>query len=253
MDVVWSDAFREVYDTDPAAAPGRLDPAVAALDGWARWVAPDPAPRASLLRCHTPGHLHRLEAAGLLPVASLAAGAALQAARLGAEGPAFALVRPPGHHASQDRAWGFCHCNNLAVALWELRATGRAGMTLVVDFDLHYGDGTVAILGHAGWVEIVNPAAPTRSAYLGQVGNALEGFTGDCLAFSAGFDNHVEDWGGLLETGDYEQIGLTAGRRARALGARCFGVLEGGYNPTSLAAGVRAFCEGLQQGWQARR
>ncbi|GAB4264534.1 MAG: hypothetical protein Kow0092_16270 [Deferrisomatales bacterium] len=249
MKVVWSEAFRQVYTGDPAAAPGRLEPAVAALEGRVEWVAPEPASREALLRCHTPAHLEWVEGAGVYEIAALAAGAAIEAARLGRREPAFAPVRPPGHHASADRAWGFCYFNNLAVAVTELRQAGHAGQVLVVDFDLHFGDGTVNLLGGTPWATLVNPGAPTPREYLYQVGNALEEFEGDLIAVSAGFDNHREDWGGLLATEDYRRIGRHVGTRARTLGAACFGVLEGGYNPAALADSLRAFVQGLEQGW----
>jgi acetoin utilization deacetylase AcuC-like enzyme len=247
--IVWSERFRLVYDTDPAAAPGRLDPAVEALAGWAQWVEPEPAGEEDLLRCHTRRHLEEVRREGLYEAAALAAGGAVLAARLAQAEPTFALVRPPGHHASRDRAWGFCHCNNLAVALAERRAAGRVEQALALDIDLHYGDGTADILGREAWVALVNPGAPTREEYLRQVLEALEGFAGDWIAVSAGFDHHSLDWGGLLHTEDYGWIGLQVGIRARALGGHCFAVLEGGYNPASLAESVRAFCQGLERGW----
>ncbi|MEW6488288.1 MAG: histone deacetylase family protein [Thermodesulfobacteriota bacterium] len=250
MKIVWSEKLREPYDTDPAAALGRLDPAVEALAGWAEWVEPVPAREEDLLRCHTRRHLEEVRREGLYAAAALAAGGAILAARLAQEAPSFALVRPPGHHASRDRAWGFCHLNNLAVALAERWAAGRVQQALVLDVDVHFGDGTADVLGGEGWVRIVNPGAPSRQEYLRQVIEALEEFAGDWIAVSAGFDHHSLDWGGLLHTEDYELIGLRVGIRARALGGHAFGVLEGGYNPRSLAESLRAFCHGLERGWE---
>lgn len=250
MKIVWSERFRPSYDTDPAAARGRLDPAVEELAGWAEWVEPEPAREEDLLRCHTPGRLEEVRREGLYDAAALAAGGAILSARLAEEAPSFALVRPPGHHASRDRAWGYCHFNNLAVALAERRAAGRVTRALVLDFDLHTGDGTADILGREAWVQVVNPGAYRREEYLCDALEALEGFAGDWIAVSAGFDHHSLDWGGLLHTEDYGLLGLQAGIRARALGGHCFAVLEGGYNPTSLAESVRAFCHGLERGWE---
>lgn len=249
MKVVWSEAFCTVYAGDPAAAAGRLDSSVEELTGWAEWVEPEPAPREALLRCHGAGHLDWVRRQGVYDVAALAAGAALQAARLGREQPAFALCRPPGHHASADAAWGFCYVNNVAVALADLRAAGLVREALVVDFDLHVGDGTVSLLGGQGWVRVLNPDQPGRDAYLRQVYHALEAFSGDCIAVSAGFDNHEADWGGLLRTADYRLMGMDVGSRARVLGACCFGVLEGGYNHGILGENVHAFLHGLEEGW----
>lgn len=250
MKVVWSPEFQRVYSGDPAAAPGRMEAVVGALQGWVEWVAPEPVLEGQILRCHSADYWARVGRAGLAAIAVLAAGASLGAARLGRTRPAFALVRPPGHHASRERAWGFCHLNNLAIALQDLQAEGQIERALVVDFDLHFGDGTADVLGNAEWATLLNPGAPTRAAYLSQVASALHRFDGDCIALSAGFDNHLHDWGGLLHTEDYRQIGLLAGSRARWLGATCFGVLEGGYNHAALGESVRAFLGGLDRGWQ---
>jgi acetoin utilization deacetylase AcuC-like enzyme len=248
--VVWHEGFLRSYGNDPAAAAGRLEPILEELEGWAKWVEPEAASEEQLRRCHDPQYLEQVRRSGMYDVAALAAGGALKAGELGRESPSFALIRPPGHHASRTRAWGFCYVNNLAVTLSELRARQlvRRG-ALVLDIDLHYGDGTVEILGSEEWVEVVNPGAPNREEYLVQVINALGHFQGDWIAVSAGFDNHSLDWGGLLHTRDYELIGLQVGMRALALEAGCFGVLEGGYCPDSLGESVRAFLHGLERGW----
>ncbi len=249
MKVTWSERFLRSYASDPAAREDRLETVVEELQGWAEWVDAKPATEEDLLRCHDRSRLEQVRGAGVYDIAVLATGGAVEAARIAEEDPAFALIRPPGHHASRSTAWGFCHFNNLAVALAERRAAGRVASALVLDVDLHFGDGTEQILGGEEWVQILNPGAYSRNEYLGQVVNGLEAFEGDWIAVSAGFDNHSLDWGGLLHTEDYELIGLQVGIRARALGGHCFGVLEGGYNPQSLAEGVRAFCHGMDRGW----
>ncbi len=250
MKVVWNPVFLRPYSGDPAARAGRLDLVVEELQGAAEWEAAEPVAEEALLRCHDRGLLEAARAEGLFDVAALAAGAAVRAAELALAEPAFALVRPPGHHAGRTRAWGFCRFNNVAVALSEFRARGRVREALVLDFDLHTGDGTLDVLGGEPWVRVVNPAAPSREEYLADVVAALEHFQGDWIAVSAGFDNHSLDWGGLLHTEDYGFIGLQVGIRALALGGHCFAVLEGGYNPQSLAESVRAFIHGLERGWR---
>ena len=113
---------------------------------------------------HDPGYLEALAEAGdrgggwldpdtyivpgSLRAARLAAGATLQAAIAAAAGEAevaFAVVRPPGHHASRARGTGFCLLNNVAVAVAGLRTRGLAQRIAIVDWDVHHGDGTQAI------------------------------------------------------------------------------------------------------------
>jgi acetoin utilization deacetylase AcuC-like enzyme len=81
-----------------------------------------------------------------IAIASFAAGAAVQAAAhaLDAKEPAFALVRPPGHHAERDRAMGFCLYNNIAVAAAAMQARGLQRIA-IVDIDVHHGNGTQAM------------------------------------------------------------------------------------------------------------
>ena len=79
-------------------------------------------------------------------MALLAAGGALKAAGLAFEGePAFGLIRPPGHHASADSCWGFCFFNNMAIAIAGLKSQEQIKTALMLDFDLHFGDGTANI------------------------------------------------------------------------------------------------------------
>jgi acetoin utilization deacetylase AcuC-like enzyme len=65
--------------------------------------------------------IQKAENQGLYKIASLAPGGALRAAQMGLSEPCFALIRPPGHHASAASSWGFCYFNNMAVALETLR------------------------------------------------------------------------------------------------------------------------------------
>jgi acetoin utilization deacetylase AcuC-like enzyme len=107
-------------------------------------VEPPPATEEDLLLVHHPDHLARVRQRGLIyELALLAAGGAIKAAELAMAGePTFALIRPPGHHAGPHSCWGFCWFNNLAVAVERLRRQGLAREVLIIDFGLHYGDGT---------------------------------------------------------------------------------------------------------------
>lgn len=245
MKVYFNEAFYQIYTADPAAAAGRMEAIVAALDGAVTFETIQPADEIDLLRAHSPRHLEHVRDRGVYDMAALAAGGAIQAAQTGLTEPAFALVRPPGHHASGDRAWGFCYFNNMAVALMRLRAEGRIARALVLDFDLHYGDGTVNILGNCSWVTIVNPEAASAARFLEETELALSAAAFDVAGVSAGFDNHRDDWGGLLATEDYERLGRMVRQAARRNQGGCFGVLEGGYNHHVLGRNVRAFLSGM--------
>lgn len=239
------DEFLEPYTKDPAAAPGRLECIREAIAPMAEFHEVLPASWEDLRRVHTERHLRDVMRRGLDRVASLAAGGAVMAAMEGLKRPAFALVRPPGHHASADDSWGFCYYNNVAVALEHLRHHGFIQTAYVLDFDLHYGDGTVNILGEKGYAAILNPQTENRVEYLRLVEKDLASMRADIIAVSAGFDAHLQDWGGVLLTEDYHALGAMVRSTCTRLGIGCFAVLEGGYNHAVLGENVRAFLLGL--------
>jgi acetoin utilization deacetylase AcuC-like enzyme len=107
-------------------------------------VAPAAASEDDILLVHTPSILNSVKAdQDLYRAAAMAAGGALMAAELACQGqPTFAAVRPPGHHASPDSHWGFCFFNNMAIAIEKLIRTRKVSQALVLDIDLHFGDGT---------------------------------------------------------------------------------------------------------------
>ncbi|MFW5902078.1 MAG: histone deacetylase family protein [Thermodesulfobacteriota bacterium] len=245
MKVVFDEAFYSVYTADPAAEAGRMEAIVQGLPPDVEFVGPQPASFEELHRAHTKQHIRGVEEDGLYNIAALAAGAAVQTARIGLKEPAFGLIRPPGHHASADACWGFCFFNNMAVALLALKTEGLTQKAFVLDFDLHYGDGTVNILGDADWVRICNPAKNSRKAYIGQVEDALAATDADIIGISAGFDNHEADWGGLLATEDYETMGRMVRQVADKNNGGCFALLEGGYNHAVLGKNAAALLKGL--------
>ena len=259
---------------DPAAA-ARID-----------WVEATPATREPLAAVHAAAYLDQLErlaasGGGVLDAdtvmgahsweAALAsAGVALSAVEQGlAHGTAFAATRPPGHHALADRAMGFCFINNVVVAARHAQRRG-CGRVLIVDWDVHHGNGTQALVERDASIRFVSmhqypwypgtgaadergvgnvfnvPRAPDlpRATYvrdlLAAVDAALAGWRPDLLLISAGFDSLAGDplGGFTLETEDVAH--WTTALRERVAPAPVVAVLEGGYRLDLLAAGAVA-------------
>lgn len=249
MKIYFHPAFLKQYAFDPAAEPGRLEPALKMLKEKYFIIEPRAATGDEILKVHSEKHWQSIARdKQLLDTALLAAGSALEAAETALKGEhAFALCRPPGHHASADSCWGFCYFNNLAVAIRNLFERGLINKALIVDFDLHYGDGTANIFRDDGAVYFWHNGSTSRLQYLQTMESDLENLDADFLAVSAGFDRGIDDWGGILTRGDYRTIGSLLGNYARfKCSGRLFAVLEGGYNATALAENIEAFLEGLQ-------
>jgi acetoin utilization deacetylase AcuC-like enzyme len=208
-----------------------------------------------------------------------AAGATLQVAEAVARGEAqsgFALVRPPGHHATPTEAMGFCLLNNLAVAVRKVQALGFRRV-MIVDFDVHHGNGTQEAfesdpdvlylsthqsgiypgsgrlddtgqgMGKGTVVNIPLPAGVGDLAF-GQIAKEVivplaARFAPDFLLVSAGFDSHWRDTlaGMQLTCHGYHDLARSLVDIARRhSGGRLVFVLEGGYDPEALAASVQA-------------
>jgi acetoin utilization deacetylase AcuC-like enzyme len=163
MLLITSPRFEE--HVTPPGHPERMERAYVFNTVAQRWMVrggaaapPRPATRDELARVHALDYLDAIERSAGRPVmldadtytspesvevAALAAGAAVQAAQHAVDSgdPAFALVRPPGHHAERDRAMGFCLYNNIAVAAADALSRGLERVA-VVDIDVHHGNGT---------------------------------------------------------------------------------------------------------------
>ena len=250
MRIYFHQDFLEHYAFDPAAEPGRLEPALAALEKKYPLHEPVPAGEDDILLVHTPRHWRSIAQDPLLHhTALLSAGATIEASVTALEGEhAFALCRPPGHHASSDSCWGFCYFNNVAVAVSRMLEYNQINSARVVDFDLHFGDGTANIFRKNDAVSFWHSRESNPDLFIKTLEGDLEKYNTDLVAVSAGFDRGVNDWGGMLRTGDYHQIGLLLADFARQkCGGRLFAALEGGYNPRALAQNIEAFLEGLEQ------
>jgi acetoin utilization deacetylase AcuC-like enzyme len=261
-----------------------------------------PATDAMLLRVHDAAHVRRVEDACATGrrlidsmdtaicgesarVARLAAGsvtalaAEVAASRLDA---GLAVVRPPGHHAERDLAMGFCLFNNVAVAAAALRAEAAVDRVLIVDWDVHHGNGTQHMFeddpsvfyysshqmplypgtGHAhergkgpGLGATLN--VPLRqgdsddrflAALAERLVPAMEVFRPEFVLVSAGFDAHSADpLGGLdVSTGAFASATrIVRGIAERHAAGRIVSVLEGGYDLDALAASTAAHLEAL--------
>jgi acetoin utilization deacetylase AcuC-like enzyme len=215
---------------------------------------------------------------GSVEIARLAAGAVCDAVERvvrGDDATALCLVRPPGHHALRDSAMGFCLFNNIAVAA--RLALNELGLdrVLVIDWDVHHGNGTqdafyadsqVGFLSIHRWpfypgtgdhdetgtreglgatVNLPTAFGTPRREYLASFRGALERFADklrpQLVLVSAGFDAHREDPVGSLEleVEDFIELTRMVGDVAKVHAAgRVVSVLEGGYNPSILAGCV---------------
>lgn len=254
MKIIYHPEFENSnYSSDPAAKEGRIECIKVELEKYSDFdfIKPEPASTDDLKLIHSESHIDGIKRRGnlLYRLASLAAGGSIKAAELAYEGePSFALIRPPGHHASPNSAWGFCYFNNMGIALEKLRKAGKINTAYVLDFDLHTGDGNINSIGNKTGVYILNPRSAEREGYLKEISKDFEKSNRfDIVGVSAGFDEHVEDWGGKLTTSDYREIGKMVNEfsEEKCQGRR-FAILEGGYNLEVLGKNVASFLEGFR-------
>jgi acetoin utilization deacetylase AcuC-like enzyme len=257
---------------------------------------------AALQRVHDPGHVRRVEEAcrsgepyldsmdtaigvDSARIARLAAGSV---ASLGSEVVAgrldagLAVVRPPGHHAERDLAMGFCLFNNVAVAAASLRAESGIDRVLIVDWDVHHGNGTQHIFeddpavfyysshqmplypgtgyatergrGAGAGATLNVPLRPGNgddrflAGLTGALVPAMEAFRPEFVLISAGFDAHRADpLGGLSVSTEAfaEATRVVRGIADRFASGRIVSALEGGYDVEALAASTAIHLEAL--------
>ncbi|MFH0909602.1 MAG: histone deacetylase [bacterium] len=195
---------------------------------------------------------------------------------------AFCVVRPPGHHATADKGMGFCLFNNIAIAARYAQKQHKLGRVLIVDWDLHHGNGTQDIFYEDGSVFYFSthqapfypgtgsnaergrgeglgstlncpvPPGAGREDILGAFEHellpAMQRFEPDLVLISAGFDSRVGDPLGALMLTDHDFADLTslmldvAGKYADG---RLISVLEGGYDLGGLASAAAAHVQAL--------
>ncbi|MFX0060401.1 MAG: histone deacetylase family protein [Candidatus Hodarchaeota archaeon] len=247
--------FNSSYAMDPAASAGRLEGIIDLMkkNPEYEFITPKPASKEDILRAHAERHYNYVKRDPLLyELASLAAGGAILAAEEGYKGnPTFAVIRPPGHHASADSCWGFCYFNNISISLLKLYSQEKIKSAFVLDFDLHTGDGNINILKNRDddfKVKILNPYSSGHINYIKEVETYMQNLKEvDIFVASAGFDQGIEDWGHLLYPEDYKELGKLMKEYSEQLcEGRRYALLEGGYNHSVLPKNVDSFCQGFK-------
>jgi acetoin utilization deacetylase AcuC-like enzyme len=221
-----------------------------------------------------------------LDAAKHAAGAPCQAIDLIMRGEvdnAFVPVRPPGHHATEERAMGFCLFNNVAVAArYAQQHYAEIERVVILDWDVHHGNGTQGIFyadpsvyffsshqypwypgtgtrGEKGTgrglgytmnlpLRAATPAAEQKRAFEAALDDISSSFSPDLIIISAGFDSHVGDPLGQLMLKDQDFVAMTRAVKqwaASSCQGRLVSCLEGGYNLETLGETVRAHVQEL--------
>ncbi len=243
--VLFTPIFLRDYPTVDCESPDRVSIIHSRIQDFVSFLEPEPCSREDLAMCHSASLIRSVERQpDVCEVALLSAGAAIKAADLCFEGPTFSLARPPGHHAGRNFNGGFCFFNNIALAAAKLLSTGRAASVLIVDIDLHYGNGTFDIFKEDARVAFRNISASDRAGFFEELESALaDAARYDAVGCSAGFDTYIRDWGSLLFTEDFRAIGS----RIVSSNPHTFFVLEGGYYIPDLGTNVLSFIEGMRE------
>ena len=266
-------------------------------------IEADEAKRTEIQACHTPQHFKRVErvvnegtgyldsdttvSVHSLEAALRGAGAAcraIDAVMQGDAANAFVPVRPPGHHATPDRAMGFCLFNNVGVAArYAQQRYKEIERVAILDWDVHHGNGTQGIFyddpsvfyfsmhqypwypgtgtrdetGHGrgrGYtlnvpLRAMTPTTDQLRAFDAAVNDMARKFRPDLILISAGFDAHAADPLGQLLLTDADFVRMTQVLKDwanEACAGRVVSCMEGGYNLETLGETVRAHVKALQ-------
>jgi acetoin utilization deacetylase AcuC-like enzyme len=193
---------------------------------------------------------------------------------------AFCAVRPPGHHAEQARAMGFCLFNNIGVAAMRAKAVHGLERVAIVDFDVHHGNGSQDLAYREPWLffasiheggiypgtglaretgpddNVVNAPAPHgcmgptwRELIAERILPQLKAYAPELVLISAGFDGHAADplAGLMLDADDFAWATTAICEAAEPSSqGRVVSTLEGGYDLDALAASAAAHVRALQ-------
>jgi acetoin utilization deacetylase AcuC-like enzyme len=301
------------HDTGAHPENRRRTPAIEAAMDAAGWpgverIDATPATAEQIERVHPAEHVRRIEAlsaagggpidldtvtsAGSYEAALHAAGGAVLAVDrvlAGSERFAFCALRPPGHHAETDSAMGFCLFNNAAIAARHAQAEHGAERVLILDWDVHHGNGTEEIFysdpsvlfasihqsplypgtgqahetgagaGEGFTINLPVPVGADGELFLSLLQTIVEpvarAFEPGLLIVSAGFDAHAADplAGCMLQTSDYHEMAASLRLAAEELEIGVVACLEGGYALDALADSVVATVEGFTGSATPRR